>query len=189
LRIVMLGPPASGKGTQGIRLAEQFGVPHVSSGQLLRESMDRGDPLGIGAIVARGELVPDELVEQVLLPALGERFVLDGYPRTATQAERLDAELDASGLSLDAAVEIAVPEEIITERMERRAEVEHRPDDRPDAFARRIQEYLAESPALRDHYRGRLAVVDGVGSPDQVYERLVAALSQAGLISDPQPGV
>jgi adenylate kinase len=190
LRIVMLGPPASGKGTQGIRLAEQLGVPHVSSGELLRGSMEDGDPLGIGAIVARGELVPDETVEQVLLPALGDGFVLDGYPRTATQAERLDAELDRRGLSLEAAVEIAVPKEVLARRMERRARVENRPDDRPEAFARRIQEYLAEAPRLRDHYRDRLISVDGDGTPQEVYGRLLTALTDAGLTpADRLPGV
>jgi adenylate kinase len=182
LRVVMLGPPASGKGTQGIRLAEQFGVPHVSSGALLRESMEQGDPLGIGAMVARGELVPDELVEQVLLPGLGQRFVLDGFPRTATQAARLDSELDGRGLSLDAAVEITVPEHVLAERMERRAQLENRPDDRPEAFARRIQEYLAEAPELRAHYDGRLIAVDGGGTPDKVFELLVAALEGAGIL-------
>src|SRR6266702_2056080 len=103
----MLGPPASGKGTQGVRLANEFGVPHISSGHLLRESMETGDPLGIGAMVARGELVPDELVQKLLAGALGEGFVLDGYPRTATQAGWLDRELAERGL-LEAAVEIAV---------------------------------------------------------------------------------
>ncbi len=185
----MLGPPASGKGTQGIRLAEQVGVPHVSSGELLRESMEQGDPLGIQAIVARGELVPDELVEQLLLPALGDGFVLDGYPRTATQAERLDGELDRRGLSLEAAVEIAVPKEVLAQRMEHRAQVENRPDDRPEAFARRIQEYLAETPLLRNHYKDRLIEVDGDGTPDEVYERLLAALSDAGLTPDRSQGV
>ena len=176
----MLGPPASGKGTQGIRLAEEHGVPHISSGQLLRRSMDDGDPLGIGAIVRRGELVPDELVEQVVLPALGEGFILDGYPRTVAQAARLDEELAAKGLGIEAAVEIALDKEVLAERMSHRARVENRPDDRPDAFARRIQEYLADAPALRAHYHGRLIVVDGNGTPEEVHERLLEALREAG---------
>jgi adenylate kinase len=181
VRIVMLGPPASGKGTQGIRLAEEFGVPHVSSGHLLRESMEAGDPLGIGGIVARGELVPDELVQGVLSSALGEGFVLDGYPRTATQAEWLDRELGGRDLALDAAVEIAVDQDALTERMERRARLENRPDDRPDAFARRLAEYRTEAPGLRDHYGDRLLIVEGSGTPDEVYDRLLAALRDAGI--------
>jgi adenylate kinase len=182
LRIVMLGPPASGKGTQGIRLAEEFGVTHISSGQLLRKSMEHSDPLGIGAIVRRGELVPDELVEQVVLPALGEGFILDGYPRTAAQAARLEEELAAKGLGVEAAVEIALDKDVLAERMSHRARVENRPDDRPDAFARRIQEYLSEAPALRAHFDGRLIVVDGNGSPDEVHQRLLEALKAAGLV-------
>jgi len=180
----MLGPPASGKGTQGVRLANEFGVPHISSGHLLRESMETGDPLGIGAMVARGELVPDELVQKLLAGALGEGFVLDGYPRTATQAGWLDRELAERGL-LEAAVEIAVDEAALEERMERRAKLENRPDDRPGAFARRLEEYLAEAPALRQHYEGRLLVVDGTGTPDDVYGRMMAALEGAGVVPGP----
>jgi adenylate kinase len=102
----------------------------------------------------------------------------------------LDAELDTRGLSLDAAVEIAVPEDVLADRMRRRAEVENRPDDRPDAFARRIQEYLAEAPGLRARYDGRLVVVDGEGTPDDVYERMLAALGDAGVTpADRSPGV
>ncbi|HJP65987.1 MAG TPA: nucleoside monophosphate kinase [Actinomycetota bacterium] len=181
MRIVMLGPPASGKGTQGIRLADEFGVPHVSSGHLLRESMEAGDPLGIGDIVTRGELVPDELVQQLLTSALGEGFVLDGYPRTAAQAEWLDRELARRGLPLDAAVEIAVDEDALVERMERRAELEGRPDDVPEAFARRLAEYGGEAPALRAYYGDHLVAVDGVGAPDEVYDRLLAALRDRGI--------
>ncbi|MFN2591157.1 MAG: adenylate kinase family protein [Actinomycetota bacterium] len=181
MRIVMLGPPASGKGTQGIRLAQTFGVPHISSGQLLRRSMDEGDSLGIGAIVARGELVPDELVEHVVLPALGGGFVLDGYPRTQAQAARLDAELDRRGLPVEAAVEIDVYAEVLAERMALRAQIESRPDDRPDAFARRLEDYRAEAGALRRHYEGRFVTVDGNATPDEVQDRLVAALRDAGV--------
>jgi adenylate kinase len=176
----MLGPPASGKGTQGIRLAQEGGVPHVSSGHLLRESMEAGDPLGIGAIVTRGELVPDELVQKLLAEVLDRGFVLDGYPRTATQAEWLDRELSARGDALDAAVEIAVDEDALRGRMERRSKLENRPDDRPDAFARRLGEYQDEAPGLRAHYGDRLIVVDGAGSPDEVFGRLLAALRSAG---------
>jgi adenylate kinase len=182
VRIVMLGPPASGKGTQSVRLAAEFGVPHVSSGRLLRESIEAGDPLGVADIVSSGGLVPDEIVEELLWPALGDAFVLDGYPRTEKQAVRLDDELAAVRRPLHAAVEIALDEKVLEQRMERRARLENRPDDRPDAFARRVEEYLTEAPALRAHYGERLVVVDGSGTPDEVYARLVAALGEAGVL-------
>jgi adenylate kinase len=181
VRIVMLGPPASGKGTQSVRLAEEFDVPHVSSGHLLRESMEAGDPLGVAAIVSSGGLVSDEIVEELLWPVLGESFVLDGYPRTEKQAARLDDQLTALNRPLHAAVEIALDEAILAKRMALRAQLENRPDDRPDAFARRVEEYLAEAPALRAHYGDRLVVVDGDGTPDEVHAHLVAALEQAGV--------
>jgi adenylate kinase len=181
VRIVMLGPPASGKGTQSVRLAAEYGVPHVSSGHLLRESMEAGDPIGVTDIVSGGGLVPDEIVEQLLWPALGDGFVLDGYPRTEKQAARLDDELAAVNWPLHAAVEIALRQEVLAERMARRAELENRADDRPDAFARRVKEYVAEAPALRAHYGDRLVVVDGDGTPDEVYARLVDGLKRAGV--------
>jgi adenylate kinase len=182
LRIVMLGPPASGKGTQGIRLAEEFGVPHVSSGHLLRRSMERGDPLRIGDLVAAGQLVPDEIVQQLLVSDLGDSFILDGYPRTAAQAEWLDRALAERGSPLDVAVEIAVDEEILAARMAHRARVEGRPDDRPDAFQRRLEDYRAEAPGLRSHYGERLMVVDGDGTPEDVYDRMVKSLREAGVL-------
>jgi adenylate kinase len=175
-RIVMLGPPASGKGTQGIRLAAALGVPHISSGHLLRDSIAAGDPYGIEALVDSGQRVPDEIVEALLVPALGEGFVLDGYPRTAEQAERLDQLLAEKGLPLDAAVELEVEEDTLAERMGLRAESERRSDDHPDAFLRRMEDYLREIPGLRDHYDGRLVSIDASGSPDDVFERLLAAL-------------
>jgi adenylate kinase len=182
VRIVMLGPPASGKGTQGIRLAEELGLPHVSSGELLRRSMERGDPFGIRDLVAAGRLVPDETVQQLLLSALGQSFILDGYPRTAAQAAWLDEALAERQTPLDAAVEIAADEAELAARMAHRAQVESRPDDRPDAFQRRLEDYRAESPRLREHYQGRLVIVDGDGTPGAVFERLLDGLRRTGVL-------
>jgi adenylate kinase len=182
VRIVMLGPPASGKGTQGIRLAEELGLPHVSSGELLRRSMERGDPFGIRDLVAAGRLVPDETVQQLLLSALGQSFILDGYPRTAAQAAWLDEALAERQTLLDAAVEIAADEAELAARMAQRAQVESRPDDRPDAFQRRLEDYRAQSPRLREHYQGRLVIVDGDGTPGAVFERLLDGLRRTGVL-------
>ena len=148
----MLGPPASGKGTQGKRLAAHLGIPHVSTGALLRRTIEQGDPHGVAPLVAEGRRVPDEVVEAVLAPALGDAFLLDGYPRTARQAERLDQLL--GGRRLDRAVELTLDEATLCARMFLRAEYEHRGDDSPEVFLRRLEDYQREAPAIRRHYGG-----------------------------------
>jgi adenylate kinase len=178
-RLVMLGPPASGKGTQGKRLALTIGVPHVSSGSLLRRSMAAGDPFGVGAMVSTGRLVPDDVVEALLEPALGEGFVLDGYPRTDVQAGRLDALLERLGRALHVAVELAVDDDRLIARMQHRASVESRSDDTPEVFERRLATYRAQIVGLRSAYAERLVTVDGDGNPDEVFAALLAALRVA----------
>jgi adenylate kinase len=173
-RIVMLGPPASGKGTQGKRLAVHLGVPHVSTGALLRATIDDGDPFGVAAMVAEGRRVPDEIVEAVLAPALGDEFVLDGYPRTAAQAVRLDELL--RDRPLRCAVELVLDEETLCARMFLRAENERRSDDSPEIFLRRLADYRREAPAIRRHYEGRIALVDSSGDENEVFERMLRAL-------------
>jgi adenylate kinase len=144
--------------------------------------MDERDPFGIKHLVAGGQLVPDEIVQQLLVSALGESFILDGYPRTAAQAAWLDEALAERGIPLDAAVEIAADEVELAARMARRAQMEGRPDDRPDAFQRRLEDYRAEAPGLREHYQGRLVIVDGDGTPDAVFERLLEGLRRASIL-------
>ncbi|HEX9375112.1 MAG TPA: nucleoside monophosphate kinase [Actinomycetota bacterium] len=172
----MLGPPASGKGTQGRRLAEHLGVPHVSTGWLLRRSIDDGDPHGVRDLVMQGRKVPDDVVEAVLVPALADGFVLDGYPRTHHQAHRLDVLLEGSGRALDAAIELTVDEETLVVRMVMRADAEKRSDDRPEVFMHRLDEYRSDILGLRKHYGDRLVAVDSHGDPDEVFERLALAL-------------
>jgi adenylate kinase len=184
-RIVMLGPPASGKGTQGSMLAAALGAPHVSSGHLLRRSMDRGDPYGVRPLVSRGQMVPDDIVEALLRPALGPRFVLDGYPRTARQAARLDALLAELRWPLDAAVELVLDEPTLAARIILRAGAEKRSDDRPDVFLRRLAEYRRHIPGLRAYYGPRLVPVDAAGSPQEVFRRLTAALALRSGINQP----
>ncbi|HXJ66474.1 MAG TPA: nucleoside monophosphate kinase [Actinomycetota bacterium] len=176
-RLVMLGPPASGKGTQGKRLAAQLGIPHVSTGALLRRTIDDGDPLGVAGLIADGKRVSDEIVEQVLEPALGDAFLLDGYPRTAEQAARLDELL--AGRALDRAVELVADKEILVCRMMLRADAEQRTDDSPEVFLRRLNDYLHEEPAIRGHYAGRITSIDSSGAPNEVYARMLEALGLA----------
>ena len=175
-RIVMLGPPASGKGTQGVRLAAALGVPHLSAGQLLRRSVAEGDPHGLVAFLSKGELVPDEQTYALIAPALHDGFILDGFPRTATQARWLDEFLEPRGWQVQAAVEIFVDPGTLAARMMLRATNQHRLDDRPEVFMHRLEEYEREAPMLRAHY-GRLVItVDGVGSEDEVFQRVLGAV-------------
>jgi len=148
----------------------------VSSGQLLRRSMGSGDPFGVRALIAEGRLVPDEIVDALLEPRLGDGFILDGYPRTAVQAERLDALLARLENPLDTAVELVLDEGTLVARMMLRADAEHRVDDRPSVFLRRLEDYRESIAALREHYAGRLLSVDGAGSEDEVFDRLRSAL-------------
>lgn len=173
-RVVMLGPPASGKGTQGKRLAAHIGAPHISTGAMLRATIDHGDPHGVADLIAEGHRVPNEIVEKVLEPALGDAFVLDGYPRSASQAERLDQLLD--GRPLDRAVELTLDEATLCARMFLRSEHEHRDDDSPEVFLDRLADYQAEAPAIRRYYGDRLTFVDSSGDEDEVFERMLRAL-------------
>jgi adenylate kinase len=180
MRIALLGPPASGKGTQGVLLSEALGVPHVSAGTLLRRSIDVGDPHGIHRFLDRGELVPDDVLEELLFPELGDGFVLDGYPRSLSQAERLDEHLAEVGRPLDAALELMVPDTTLAARLSLRAEEQRRSDDTPEVFLHRLEAYQGVADLLREHYGDRWTDVDGVGSEDEVLERLLSALPGEG---------
>src|SRR5438876_4265452 len=178
MRVTILGAPASGKGTQGALLADALGVPHVSTGSLLRASIDAGDPHGVSRWLDEGDLVPDEITEKLLFPSLGEGFVLDGYPRSLRQAERLDEYLEENGRPLDVAVELVVPDGTLAARLSLRASEERRSDDTADVFLHRLEAYHAEAEKLREHYAGRLIQVDGVGSEEEVFERLWRAMQR-----------
>jgi adenylate kinase len=177
-RLTMLGAPASGKGTQGERLAVWLGVPHVAAGDLLRDSIEVGDPFGIEKILDRGDLVPDEITRKLLFPELGDGFVLDGYPRSLEQAVHLDRYLESVGRPLDAAVELLVPDETLAARVALRARSEDRSDDAPEVFVHRLAEYHQVAAELRRHYGDRLIEVEGTGSEDEVFDRLVGTLGQ-----------
>ncbi len=207
MKIVLVGPPASGKGTQANVLTEQFGVPKISTGDMLRAARAAGTTLGKEAesFMNAGKLVPDEVViglvdERLNEPDAAAGFILDGFPRTVPQAEALAALLERRGSGLDAVVQIDVPRELLVERATLRrtdkrtgqiyhlkynppppgADLEHRSDDREETVAARLDQYDAMTAALLPHYQkqGLLRRIDGVGVPKEVTERLLAALGQ-----------
>jgi adenylate kinase len=176
-RLVLLGPPASGKGTQGELLARELDVPHVSTGELLRRSIeDGGDPLGVRDTVAAGGLVPEDVIERLTFPELENRFLLDGFPRSVDQAVRLDKFLVERGRPIQVAVELRLDDEILAARMALRAGTEHRTDDRREVFLRRLHDYNGEIRSLRDHYGPLLVPVNASGDEGDVFERIVNGL-------------
>ena len=189
MRLVLLGLIGAGKGTQARLCAERRGLLHVSTGDMLREALAAGAELGrrAEAYMSRGELVPDGLVIDMLLERIGRPdaeggFILDGFPRTVAQAEALEAALERGGIGIDAVPFIRVPEELLLERIAKRAGVEGRADDAPEVARRRLREQAEGIEGVAAFYAGRgaLADVDGVGSVEEVGERLEAALAAAG---------
>jgi adenylate kinase len=188
MRLVLLGAPGSGKGTQAARLKEHLQVPHISTGDLLRAEVAAGTPLGLEAkgVMARGELVSDAILLGMLedrfsRPDTANGFILDGYPRNLAQADALDGLLARIGQRFDHAVQLEVPSELLVERIAGRAQAEGRADDNPDSVRKRLQVYESQTAPVIGFYRqhGQLTVVDGVGSLDEVFTRIVEAI-QAG---------
>ena len=166
----MLAPPGGGKGTQGIRLAEHLGVPHVSSGDLLRAAAAEGTPLGrrVDEYLRDGRLAPDELATEAIRPVLATRhdYVLDGFPRRITQAE---------GVDFDAVVYLDVPDDVVTQRLLARG----RADDKPDVIKERLRQYEADTEPLIAYYRdkGVLLRVDGDRPEDEIAAELLERIS------------
>jgi adenylate kinase len=179
LILMLLGPPAAGKGTQAARLSSDLGLAHLSPGAILRDQVELGSELGlkVGGYLDRGELVPDELVNEMMLGALAGKqgFLLDGYPRNVAQAETLTRNLDARGEALSRVVLIEVPEDVAVERMAGRG----RGDDNPETFRARLRTYHESTEPLIDYYeqRGLLRRVDGSGNEDEVHAAIQAALA------------
>ena len=186
MRLVLLGAPGSGKGTQATRLREHLQVPHISTGDLLRGAVAAGTPLGVQAkaVMEAGNLVSDEIVLGMLEERLGKDdaragFVLDGYPRNLAQARALDELLARLRQPVDIAVQLDVDTALLVERIAGRAALEGRADDTPDSVRNRLSVYQAQTAPVVDFYRqrGKLACVHGEGSMDEVFNRIVEAIN------------
>jgi adenylate kinase len=186
MRLLLLGAPGSGKGTQAARLKDSLGVPHISTGDLLRAEVAAGSKLGLEAkeVMARGELVSDAILLGMLEDRFsradtGNGFILDGYPRNLAQADALDKLLARIGRPMDFAVQLEVPAELLVERIAGRAKAEGRADDNPESVRKRLQIYEDQTAPVIGFYRqhGQLTVVDGVGELDEVFTRIIEAIS------------
>lgn len=185
--VVFIGPPGAGKGTQAKHLAEHLQVPHLSTGEMLREAAEAGTDLGLQAAsyMERGQLAPDELVVEIIgqrlrQPDCARGCLFDGFPRTIRQAQILDDRLQEDGRALDLVLELKVDEEELVRRLLRRAAESAKPraDDTLDAIPKRLEVYHSLTEPVLDYYRqrGLLREIDGAGTPEQVFERICAVV-------------
>ena len=185
MRLIMMGPPGAGKGTQAKYIADHFGIPAISTGDIFRANVSKGTPLGIEAAkyMDAGDYVPDEVTNLMVRDRIDEDdakpgFLLDGYPRTLAQVEELDGMIKHTGHALDAVVVLTVDPDEIVQRLLQRAQVEGRADDTEDVIRRRQELYTEQTEPLIDVYRSRgiLIEVDGMGEVDEVTSRIFDAL-------------
>lgn len=189
-RLLIIGPQGSGKGTQGARIADHLGIPTISTGDVFRANVKDGTDLGlkVKALIDAGDLVPDDLTSEIVRDRLSQEdaahgFLLDGYPRNLGQVGDLDTFLDGRGEPLTAVIELSVPRDESIARLSRRAAEQGRADDNEESIAKRLSIYESETAPILDVYRERGIVdeVDGVGSLDEITERITAALAARGI--------
>lgn len=183
MRIVFIGPPGAGKGTQAAKIVERYMIAHLSTGDMLRAARDAKTPLGLKAdeYMSRGELVPDDIIiglirERLAGPDCRRGYLLDGFPRTIAQAEALDSMLAQQNTPLDVVLELQVPEEELFRRLAGRG----RADDKPEVIRQRLVAYRTQTEPLLEYYRNKhlLRSVDGLGSVDEIFERIRAVLDE-----------
>jgi adenylate kinase len=186
VRLLIIGPPGAGKGTQAAKLAEIYGIPAISTGDIFRANIADGTPLGkqVQAIVESGSYVPDSLTndlvrDRLLQPDVSGGFLLDGYPRTTEQVDELDRILGQAGAQLDAVVQLVADVDAVVERLRNRALVEGRADDTEEVLRHRQEVYADQTAPLIDVYaaRGLVVAVDALGAVEEVTERIVTALA------------
>jgi adenylate kinase len=184
---LLLGPQGSGKGTQAKRIEAEYGIPHIATGDMLRNAIAQKTPLGLRVkpILESGELVPDGLMIDLIRERLDDTdtapgFILDGFPRTSTQADALDAMLGEIGRDLSIVFEFQLPDRIARERLLRRAELEGRTDDTPEVIARRLALYHEQTEPLIEHYRlqGNLVGIHADRTINEVFAEVQQALDQ-----------
>jgi adenylate kinase len=185
LRLIIMGPPGAGKGTQAKFIAEHFGIPAISTGDIFRANVSQGTPLGVEAkrYMDAGEYVPDEITNRMVRnridePDAAHGFLLDGYPRTVAQVEELDGMIKFTGHELDAVLCLVVDKDEVVHRLLQRAQIEGRADDTEDVIRRRQEVYLEQTAPLIEVYKQRsiLVEVDGLGEVDEVTKRIFGAL-------------
>jgi adenylate kinase len=181
VRVVLLGPPGAGKGTQAVKLAEKLEIPHLSTGDLFRENIGNGTELGLKAksYLDAGDLVPSELTNELVddrlsNPDTDTGFILDGYPRSVQQAKALHDMLERRGIELDTVLELRVPEDALFERLKARG----RADDTDDVIRNRMNVYRDETAPLIEYYSHELKTVEAVGTVDEVFARALQALGK-----------
>ncbi|OFQ96989.1 adenylate kinase [Alloscardovia sp. HMSC034E08] len=187
MRLLIMGPQGVGKGTQAAKLAEHFGIPAISTGDIFRYNLKNQTELGkqAQAFIDKGKLVPDELTNSIVKDRLAMDdaqggWILDGYPRNASQVQALDTMLEELGTPLDAVVALDADHDVLMERMMKRAEIEGRADDTPEVIAKRLEVYAAETAPLLNIYadRGVLVKINGVGDIDAIQANIVAELTK-----------
>ena len=192
IRILLIGPPGAGKGTQAALLAQHFGIPAISTGDIFRENVRNETPLGLEAkaFMDRGEYVPDSLTNALVRDRLNQDdaaagFLLDGYPRTIDQVEELDDILDETEKKLDVVVQLTADSEELLRRLSGRAQEQGRSDDTPEVIKRRLDVYEEQTAPLIDIYASRslVAKVNGLGEIGDVTNRIIEVLDARGLVS------